>query len=119
MLISSEEGSFVAKASQRYAQGFPSFFVSSPLTKEVSKPSKLRTNRKVPDVCDDRAFKSIKDFDSLRSPSLPQNENGHFRSISRSSIVTKQPAEYGGSARRRHCGREDANKKCPREVNLW
>jgi hypothetical protein len=72
---------------------FPSFLVSSPLTKEVSKPSKLRTNRKVPDVCDDRAFKSIKDFDSLRSPSLPQNENGHFRSISRSSIVKKQPAE--------------------------
>jgi uncharacterized protein DUF4411 len=36
------------------------------VTKEVSKPSKLRANRKVPDVCDDVGVKWIKDFDFFK-----------------------------------------------------
>jgi hypothetical protein len=36
------------------------------VTKEVSKPSKLRANRKVPDVCNDVGVKSIKDFDFFK-----------------------------------------------------
>ncbi len=36
------------------------------VTKEVSKPSKVRANRKVPDVCDDVGVKSIKDFNFFK-----------------------------------------------------
>lgn len=36
------------------------------VTKEVSKPSKLRANRKVPDVCNDVGVKSMKDFDFFK-----------------------------------------------------
>jgi hypothetical protein len=37
------------------------------VTKEVSRPSKQRANRKVPDVCNDFGVKLMKDFDLYRT----------------------------------------------------